>query len=101
MAHNQEPLAKTTVIKFNGQDFNSLRDRCLSRGLPFEDETFPAETPSIGLKLLQGRDLSSLRWMRPKVSEPLRNIPIILRTQVQTGDATCIRWQLVREGPGF
>ncbi|XP_045835744.1 calpain-13 [Meles meles] len=66
MAHNQEPLAKTPVIRFNGQDFTSLRDRCLSRGLPFEDETFPAENSSIGLRLLQGKDLSSLRWMRPK-----------------------------------
>ncbi|XP_057165317.1 calpain-13 [Ursus arctos] len=91
MAHNQEPLAKTTVIKFNGQDFNSLRDRCLSRGLPFEDETFPAETPSIGLKLLQGRDLSSLRWMRPKdilkgQSEPHFILEGASRFDIQQGD---------------
>lgn len=75
MAYNQEPLDKTPVIKFNSQDFNSLQDHCLSRSLPFEDETFPAETSSIGLKLLQGKNLSSLRWMWPKVSEPLRNTP--------------------------
>lgn len=94
MAYNQEPLAKTPVIKFNGQDFTSLRDRCLSRGLPFEDETFPAEPSSIGLQLLQGKDLSSLRWVRPKVSEPLQNtfsttelrpmVPLTERRMAQT-----------------
>lgn len=75
MTHNQETLAKTPVIKFKGQDFNFLRDHCLSRGLLFEDETFPAETSSIGLQLLQGKNLSSLMWRRPKVSKPPRNTP--------------------------
>lgn len=70
MAHNQEPLSKTPIIKFKGQDFNYLWDCCLSRGLLFEDETFPAEVSSIGLELLKGKDLSSLKWKRPKVSEP-------------------------------
>lgn len=75
MAHSQEPLARTPVVKFKGQDFNSLRDHCLSRGLLFEDETFPAKTSSIGLQLLQGRNLFSLKWKRPKVSEPPRSTP--------------------------
>ncbi|XP_037002663.2 calpain-13 [Artibeus jamaicensis] len=66
MAHNQEPLSKTPNIKFKGQDFNYLRDRCLSRGLLFEDETFPAEISSIGLELLKGKDVSRLQWKRPK-----------------------------------
>ncbi|XP_073753317.1 calpain-13 isoform X1 [Callorhinus ursinus] len=92
MAHNQEPLDKTPVIKFNGQDFNSLWDRCLSRGLPFEDETFPAETSSIGLKLLQGKNLSSLRWMRPKdilkgISEPHFILEGASRFDIQQGKA--------------
>uniref|UniRef100_A0A8D2JT10 Calpain-13 n=1 Tax=Sciurus vulgaris TaxID=55149 RepID=A0A8D2JT10_SCIVU len=65
MAHNPEPLSETSVIKFNGQDFNSLRDRCLRRCLLFEDETFPAEPSSIGQKLLQGKNLSFLEWKRP------------------------------------
>ncbi|EPQ20138.1 Calpain-13 [Myotis brandtii] len=54
------------VIKFKGQDFKTLRDRCLSRGLLFEDETFPAEISSIGPLLLQGKGLSRLQWERPK-----------------------------------
>ena len=70
MAHNQEPLSNTPIIQFNSQDFNYLWDRCLSRGLLFEDETFPAEISSIGLELLKGKDLSCLKWKRPKVSEP-------------------------------
>lgn len=75
MAYNQELLAKTSVIKFKGQDFNSLRDQCLSRGLLFEDETFPAEISSIGMKVLQRTPLSSLTWKRPKVSELPRRTP--------------------------
>ncbi|XP_069350859.1 calpain-13 [Eulemur rufifrons] len=66
MAHNQELLAETNVIKFKDQDFNSLRDRCLSRGWLFEDETFPPLASSIGQKLLQGKRLSNLEWKRPQ-----------------------------------
>ena len=69
MAHNQQFPAKTPIIKFKEQDFYSLRDHCLNRGLLFEDKTFPAETYSIGLQLLKGKNLSNLSWMRPKVSE--------------------------------
>ncbi|VTJ72589.1 Hypothetical predicted protein [Marmota monax] len=65
MAYNPEPLSETSVIKFNDQDFYSLRDRCLRSRLPFEDETFPAEASSIGQKLLQGKNLSFLEWKRP------------------------------------
>ncbi|XP_023614396.1 calpain-13 [Myotis lucifugus] len=66
MAHTLEPLSQMPVIKFKGQDFKTLRDRCLSRGLLFEDETFPAESSSIGPLLLQGKRLSRLQWERPK-----------------------------------
>lgn len=75
MAYNQELLDKTSVIKFKGQDFNSLRDHCLRRGLLFEDETFPAEISSIGMKVLQKTPLPSLTWKRPKVSELPRHTP--------------------------
>ncbi|CAD7676507.1 unnamed protein product [Nyctereutes procyonoides] len=92
MAYNQEPLAETPVIKFNGQDYNSLLDRCLSTGLPFEDETFPAEISSIGLQLVQGKNLSSLRWMRPKdilegKSEPHFILEGASRFDIQQGEA--------------
>lgn len=70
MAYNPEPLTETSVVKFKNQDFRSLRDRCLSRGQLFIDNTFPAEASSIGQKLLKGRHLSKLEWKRPQVSEP-------------------------------
>ncbi|XP_021109347.1 calpain-13 isoform X2 [Heterocephalus glaber] len=66
MAQNPELLAETSVIKFKGQDFNSLRDHCLNTGKPFTDEMFPAEPCSIGQKLLTGKNLSILKWMRPR-----------------------------------
>uniref|UniRef100_A0A8C5V3X3 Calpain 13 n=1 Tax=Microcebus murinus TaxID=30608 RepID=A0A8C5V3X3_MICMU len=66
MAHNQELLAETNVIKFKDQDFNSLRDRCLSRGWLFEDETFPAMASSIGQKLLREKFFSNIEWKRPQ-----------------------------------
>lgn len=75
MAHTLEPLSQMPVIKFKGQDFKTLQDRCLRRGLLFEDETFPAEISSIGPLLLQGKHLSRLQWERPKVSAPPRHTP--------------------------
>lgn len=75
MAHTLEPLSQMPVIKFKGQDFKTLQDHCLRRGLLFEDETFPAEISSIGPSLLQGKNLSRLQWVRPKVSEPPRHTP--------------------------
>ncbi|XP_043324953.1 calpain-13 isoform X2 [Cervus canadensis] len=92
MAHNQQFPAKTPIIKFKEQDFYSLRDHCLNRGLLFEDETFPAETYSIGLQLLKGKDLSNLSWMRPKdllkgKSEPLFILEGASRFDIQQGEA--------------
>ncbi|KAF5913071.1 hypothetical protein HPG69_009022 [Diceros bicornis minor] len=71
MAHSQKPLARTPIIKVKGQDFNFLQDRCLSRGLLFEDETFPAKTSSIVLQLLQGQNLSSSQRIYQRVSQSL------------------------------
>ncbi|XP_054977339.1 calpain-13 [Sorex araneus] len=61
MAYNQS----NPIIKYNGQDFYSLRDRCLSRGQLFEDDTFPPTLTSIGPKLLMRENLSGLEWKRP------------------------------------
>ncbi|KAM7078844.1 calpain-13 [Molossus nigricans] len=92
MAHTQESLSKTPVIKFKDQDFNSLRDRCLSRGLLFEDETFPAELSSIGLSLLRRKPFFSLQWKRPKdilmgKSEPHFILEGVSRFDIQQGEA--------------
>ncbi|XP_023566778.1 calpain-13 [Octodon degus] len=66
MAHYPDRPAETSIIKFKDQDFNSLRNHCLSNRKWFVDETFPAEASSIGQKLLQGKNLSSVEWLRPK-----------------------------------
>ncbi|XP_063086400.1 calpain-13 isoform X3 [Cavia porcellus] len=66
MAHNPDLLPETSITKFKDQDFNSLRNHCLSKRKWFMDETFPAEASSIGQKLLQGKNLSNLKWMRPQ-----------------------------------
>lgn len=92
MARNQEPLTQTSVIKLKEQDFYSLRDHCLKRGVLFEDETFPADTYSIGLQLLKGKNLSSLSWIRPKdllkgKSEPHFILEGASRFDIQQGDA--------------
>ncbi|TFK09784.1 GDP-mannose 4,6 dehydratase [Platysternon megacephalum] len=55
--------------KFNNQDFTHLRDYCLSRGLLFEDDTFPAHVSSIGPNLLSEDKLSRLQWKRPTMIE--------------------------------
>ncbi|XP_065257553.1 calpain-13 [Emys orbicularis] len=62
--------------KFNNQDFTHLRDYCLSRGLLFEDDTFPAHVSSIGPNLLSEDKLSRLQWKRPMMIE--RNPHLIM-----------------------
>lgn len=54
--------------KFLNQDFVDLRDHCLSRGILFEDETFPAHFSSIGTSMLSEDKLHQIQWMRPYVS---------------------------------
>ncbi|CAM4537847.1 unnamed protein product [Lepidochelys olivacea] len=55
--------------KFNNQDFTLLREYYLSRGLLFEDDTFPAHVSSIGPNLLSADKLSYLQWKRPTMIE--------------------------------
>lgn len=109
MAQNSRLVAEYSIIKFKDQDFSSLRDHCLSRRQLFEDETFPATASSIGHKLLQGKNLSRLKWKRPHVSEPpgthpalgpLEHLPWCLplkggRTQNETGLVPLLQWSVV------
>ncbi|XP_008056710.1 calpain-13 [Carlito syrichta] len=66
MAHHQEPLTESPIIRFKDQDFEALRHHYLSQGQLFRDETFPAVDASIGQKLLQEKQLSNLKWKRPR-----------------------------------
>ncbi|KGL75070.1 Calpain-13, partial [Tinamus guttatus] len=47
------------------QDFSRLRASCLSQGLLFEDDTFPAHVSSIGPNLLPESKLWLIQWKRP------------------------------------
>ncbi|XP_027552449.1 calpain-13 isoform X1 [Neopelma chrysocephalum] len=62
--------------RFNSQDFNSLRALCLSQGLLFEDDTFPAHISSIGPNLLPEDELRRIQWKRP--TELQRNPHLIM-----------------------
>ncbi|XP_042567412.1 calpain-1 catalytic subunit [Cyprinus carpio] len=55
------------ALKFLGQDFETLRARCLQSGCLFEDETFPAQQSSLGFKELGpgSAKTKGVRWMRP------------------------------------
>ncbi|KAJ7397889.1 calpain-13-like isoform X1 [Pitangus sulphuratus] len=62
--------------RFNSQDFNNLRALCLSQGLLFEDDTFPAHISSIGPNLLPEDKLRRIQWRRP--TELQRNPHLIM-----------------------
>ncbi|XP_054677100.1 calpain-13-like isoform X3 [Grus americana] len=62
--------------KFNNQDFSHLRALCLSQGLLFEDDTFPAHVNSIGPNLLPKDKLHQIQWKRP--TELQRNPYLIM-----------------------
>ncbi len=57
------------ALKFLGQDFETLRARCLQSGCLFEDETFPAQQSSLGFKELGSSSAKTkgVHWMRPTV----------------------------------
>ncbi|KFW77039.1 Calpain-13, partial [Manacus vitellinus] len=58
------------------QDFKNLRALCLSQGLLFEDDTFPAHISSIGPNLLPEDELRRVQWKRP--TELHRNPHLIM-----------------------
>lgn len=56
-------------LRFNGQDYNTLRQEFLQRKTLFEDETFPATVESLGFKELghKSNKVKNIVWKRPKV----------------------------------
>ncbi|XP_069811300.1 calpain-13-like isoform X2 [Dendropsophus ebraccatus] len=69
VAEGQQAQRKIGTVespkKFKGQDFNSIRDLCISRKQLFEDDMFPANLYSIGQNLLSQDKLLSIKWKRP------------------------------------
>ncbi|KAJ8248614.1 hypothetical protein GJAV_G00243890 [Gymnothorax javanicus] len=56
------------AVKFSRQDYNSLKSRCLERGVLFEDELFPATHRSLGFNQLgpYSSKTQGVVWKRPK-----------------------------------
>uniref|UniRef100_G3NNN5 Calpain-3 n=1 Tax=Gasterosteus aculeatus aculeatus TaxID=481459 RepID=G3NNN5_GASAC len=77
-------------LRFNGQDFNALRQECLQRKSPFEDDSFPATVESLGFKELghKSNKVKNIVWKRPK--EICENPQFIVggasRTDICQGD---------------
>lgn len=63
-------------LRFNGQDFNALRQECLQRKTLFEDESFPATVESLGFKELghKSNKVKNIVWKRPKVGGGVRHM---------------------------
>uniref|UniRef100_A0A3Q1EH58 Calpain-3 n=1 Tax=Acanthochromis polyacanthus TaxID=80966 RepID=A0A3Q1EH58_9TELE len=77
-------------LRFNGQDFNTLRQECLQRKSLFEDDSFPATVESLGFKELghKSNKVKNIVWKRPK--EICENPQFIVggasRTDICQGD---------------
>ncbi|XP_039769117.1 calpain-13 [Ornithorhynchus anatinus] len=77
MAHRQWPPrnygSRENPQRFKQQDFNTLRDWCLSHGKLFEDDVFPAGVHSVGQQLIRDSNIIVPKWKRPWVSELSRS----------------------------
>nr|XP_005904049.1 PREDICTED: calpain-3 isoform X6 [Bos mutus] len=79
----------TQPIKYEGQDFVVLRQRCLAQKCLFEDRVFPAGIQSLGShELSQKTKMKAIVWKRPK--EICENPRFIIgganRTDICQGD---------------
>nr|XP_020762433.1 calpain-3 isoform X8 [Odocoileus virginianus texanus] len=79
----------TQPIKYEGQDFVVLRQRCLAQKCLFEDRVFPAGIQSLGShELSQKTKMKAIMWKRPK--EICENPRFIIgganRTDICQGD---------------
>uniref|UniRef100_A0A3P9NRQ4 Calpain-3 n=1 Tax=Poecilia reticulata TaxID=8081 RepID=A0A3P9NRQ4_POERE len=77
-------------IRFNGQDYSTLRQDYLQRKTLFEDEAFPATVESLGFKELghKSNKVKNIVWKRPKeISEnPQFIVGGASRTDICQGD---------------
>uniref|UniRef100_A0A5F9CZX8 Calpain-3 n=1 Tax=Oryctolagus cuniculus TaxID=9986 RepID=A0A5F9CZX8_RABIT len=79
----------TQPIKYEGQDFVVLRQRCLAQKCLFEDRVFPAGVQSLGAhELSQKTKMKAITWKRPQ--EICENPRFIIgganRTDICQGD---------------
>lgn len=58
----------TQPLRFEGQDFVTLQQRCLAQKCLFEDHVFPAGVQALGSQeLSQKTEVKAITWKRPKV----------------------------------
>ncbi|CAN9502543.1 unnamed protein product [Ophioblennius macclurei] len=51
--------------EFFGQNYQRLKQYCLSKGLRYLDNTFPPDHSSIGQGILKPSDMARVEWLRP------------------------------------
>ncbi|KAM9777611.1 calpain-3 [Neosynchiropus ocellatus] len=77
-------------LRFNSQDFNTIKEEYLQKKTLFEDETFPASVESLGFRDLghKSNKVKNIVWKRPK--EICENPQFIVgganRTDICQGD---------------
>ena len=61
------------AIKYLGQDYETIRARCLQSGIHFQDDAVPPDSHSLGLKELGPHSSKTygIKWKQPKVRGPL------------------------------
>lgn len=81
-------------LKFEGQDFVVLKQRCLAQKCLFEDRVFPAGVQALGShELSQKAKMKAITWKRPKVGA--------WNLQTDVGEPG-VKWSVVRAwGHGF
>uniref|UniRef100_A0A8C6YC85 Calpain mu-type n=1 Tax=Naja naja TaxID=35670 RepID=A0A8C6YC85_NAJNA len=77
-------------VKYRGQDYNTLKQRCLERGILFEDPKFLVVPSSIGFNELgpNSEKTQGMCWKRPSeiVADPQFIVGGATRTDVCQGD---------------
>lgn len=85
-------------LRFNGQDFNALRQECLQRKTPFEDDSFPATVESLGFKELghKSNKVKNIVWKRPKVGGGVRHMERHVDRKVKLRGDGSHMWEVER-----
>ena len=58
----------TNPISFLNQDYEQMKQYCLSRRVRYIDDMFPPDSNTIGQGLLEPTDMDRVVWLRPAVS---------------------------------
>nr|XP_040054957.1 calpain-1 catalytic subunit-like [Gasterosteus aculeatus aculeatus] len=59
--------------RFLNQDYQQLKQHCVTRGVMYVDDMFPPDAVSIGEGILRPSDLCRVQWLRPMKLSPFPN----------------------------